>query len=463
MNGIKEKYLPNLSKKSEYLAFIVLAFMISSYIFIIANSAVNCSVFLDDSKIFFNQFIQNYIQADTFLEKLKFLCSISNHPHPKISARLFCIFNYTFFDQVNLRAAQIISSLFTLGLFFVIGRFVQNNKLLLLLIASLLFIPLSNNFWPISAISLPFLFLISLIAIITFIDKKYIISTIATLLTMFSSGQGFLIFVILFAYSLLNLKSNFSSRQFYVWLISSLIGFIYLIILIQNSPFATQNSQQFFVFDSFTRRTSYLLKFFSSGYIRLWELFFSKSLPNSLSKFSVITQGFSLLAICHVLYHSIKVKLKFNRHESIAICFFAFFVSIGLLAAFVKTPNDFDTIYPRYYIWSFYFLIAYLMFFWSIGYLPRKIKPLIILGSIIISLIYLGRLSRTFSRYNKPQVHKCVKLEDTLMRKRKNVKSENVKKIEMKRTYDIKAIDLGIYKPPINVDINKVKQLKQKK
>ena len=457
MNSLKDKCITILTENSVYITSIAIGLMILLYIYIISNSAVNCSIYPDDSKILFNQFIEKYLQSDSLIEKIKFLFSISNHPHPKISARIFCIINYILYDQVNLRAAQIISSLFTVGLFLSIRTFITKNNLLLLLIGSLLFIPLSNNFWPISAISLPFLFLISLIAITSFIDKWYLISTVATLFTIFTSGQGFLVFVILLAYSLLNRKEHYSSKRFYVWLTSSLLAFIYLLSLIKSSSLAIQNSQQFFVFDSLSQRISYLLSFFSSGYIRLWEIYFNKSFPNSLSKFSLLAQCYSLFAMLHVLYHSIKVKLNFNRNESIAICYFAFFVSIGLLAAFVKTPSDFDTIYPRYHIWSFYFLTAYLMFLWSAGYLTRKIRSLLIISTVIITSIYVGRLNRTFKLFKKPQIQKCIRLENTLMRKSKNISNE------MKRNYDIKAIDLGVYKPPIDIDINKVKNLKQKK
>ncbi len=348
----------------------------------------------DDAKIFIKQHLQfkNRGIGNIF----QYLLSVSLYPHPKLTARLFALLSELFTGAINFRFIQIIGNT---GIFLLLLclRKVMNlkyNFVPILCIAFLLFIPIQNTFWTISIASLPWLFIFILLSSHYFTQGKIGLSILFTFITVFTSGQGFLILPVIGIIWLSRIIKNKSvQKNDIIWIVGSLaITLFFYLLIVSNKTFSGEEAATVVEHKgTLSEYTKTYFSFFSSSIIRSFQDFsFSKNLG--------LTVGLSIFGMLMFLaWYTWKNPKKKGNQE--LWMFAIYFILLGSLAVFTRLSDkvsDQFSIPARYEIHSIMFLVCTVSLI-IINFFDRKWVKYSTL--IATAFLYINKAQSNFEFY----------------------------------------------------------------
>lgn len=400
------------------------------YCYTLLTYNVNIPKASDDVRCFIYQFINDYLYADSIVDKFYYLFEVSTWPHPKIQARVLCILNYHLIGEINFKFMNICGSLFHLGFIYVMFRISKLSPLQFLPIFLFLCIPLRQFLlWSVSNTgSLNLIFMALMFH--TLSKKQYIQSGIYGFLNSFSNGIGFIVFPI--AYLLLMIEQKkfwvINSRKLFIW---ALIGAISVI------------SFYFIVFYGLPERPSSSADSggFQISYVASILAYFLTFLGSSIGNyFDSIYLSFSVGLLAFVALWISRNQILKNQS---LLGLLVYCLIIGLMVAVMRSDYSvfFEHVWPRHEKYSALFIALTCLFF--IKSMDSKNVANVGFGSVLItSIVLFGiRFNRNYQFHNKTQGLKLKKIRGILEKDKQTKIFASLKE----------ASQIGLYHPPKNL------------
>ena len=325
-----------------------------------------------------------YIMLDQFRELLEsrksigeFLFGITLYPHPKLTSRLLSLSSIVLFGEINFKFLQVIGNLSLFVLIYSMWRHSTKSILIFFVMLGIGAIPIQNTFWSISITSLPFYYLFSFYTYKFYRSKKLTLLILAGLLTIYTSGQGFISLLLLGLISSIDSLKNRNLRKNIYSQISILLLLIlwYLTIYLDKPPSTEAvNSSSI----ELVERVYYFAKF---------PISIISNIFISLDYKDWVISCFGLSAITHYVY--LVKKSRFSTVDFLALI--VLFMGIIAVLTRLNTFGYHPSINPRYEIHSLIFLICYAT---KIKMCSRKIRIL------LFTLIFPLTIIKLASNYN---------------------------------------------------------------
>jgi len=436
----------NLYSKSENIGLWLLSIsIISIFLIFVLYSSINAYRAPDDMTIFYKQFGEFLNNPKDFKSIIAFFFDVTLFPHPKLTARVATVLSYFTLGNVNLRVFQVIGNLFMVllvALFYYDSKSILNNKGAFALIgASLILIPISNSFWTISIISLPFMIMFLYLGLKYLIEERYLLSVLFCFLTIYSSGQGFLFFpvstIYVFYLSIRNKKIDKKLLLYFLATFAICFSFFYFIYFPNKNP---------------DRAVSIGLSSSIPKKIYTWISFLGSVFGSGLKEIGGVSianfVGGLTLTVLYV-WLTIRGLIKQNSKSIVFSLLGIFFILLGLLAS-VSRLSDIEAsiwlmqIPGRYHIHSIFFTTICTILI----YLNFKLSKL---QTYLIVIFFLGlyglRATNGFIEYNNANKHRTHINKVTIANDKDN---GYMKKYGKRGIHKIltEAITLGTYKIP---------------
>ena len=197
-------------KFDKYVFWLISLLIIGFYFYQILSLSFDFP-FYDDYDVIL-KFLINWVQSEGFVQKIKLLFNQHNE-HRVVFLRLTTLLNYYLEGKVNFKHLIIFGNLGLLLIFIILAKKQvsekkQNSALMIASIASLLFQFASwdNAFWAMASLQNFWIHTWAILLFYLFFsDFKYRIplSLISLFMVIFTSGNGFLVLIILFFYLIL--------------------------------------------------------------------------------------------------------------------------------------------------------------------------------------------------------------------------------------------------------------------
>ena len=364
------------------IVVIIWLFYLSKYSFNIPRTA-------DDVRFFFHQFTIDYLDKDSWIDRVRYLGLISNWPHTKIIGRVIQIIQFHIEGTVNFRSIVIAGTLMLLPLIYFLSKIASSHRTVIgLVLSSWLLIPVFNSYWSIFSVSFAGNLLVSAIILWSALDRKWILFLCGAILSVFIHGHIAIVPFIgvgLFGIKQFLIDKKPLSKKEYLIIVIALISTLLLFYFhIINNPVRR-------IDQGFATQVAFLPKLISTCiYV---TTFCSKSISSLI--FGKSYHSLGLVVAVPILFYSILLTILTLKRGSKAS-----YVTLGMIALCVVSAlisgwvrNDGLTylplISPRYESWSILFLS--LVSVLSIQYWKdRRYVTLIILSLSII--IYVGRM-----------------------------------------------------------------------
>lgn len=353
------------------IAFVFLAFNLS-YTFNLPSAR-------DDANIYFDQYLK-YKNGETSI--WEHLFGITLYPHPKLTSRIFAFVSLWMFNGVNFKFFQIIGIIAYSAVPFIMAYLNKiKNPILILILSSLFWIPITNMYWSISITSLPFFYIGSILMFYHHSKQSLLVTTGLAIIVLFSSGQGFMAILCLLGKSIFDLIEKRSRFNNLILIFCSLTLLIlwYFTIYTQGS-----NYEDIKVINDVTilDRICFFIKF-PFGF-----------LVNSLDHINVYDSVLICLAffmLVHYCYMLFKQKNTFTDYIAGLILFMGLIASITRLdqtGYSIQIPN-------RYVIHSIIFFSCYVIKF------KNTSKILLTVLSVLCLIICISRALYSYPRFSK--------------------------------------------------------------
>ncbi len=238
-----------MNLKKAFTHYFPLAIIVLTILFFfkgIWSGPLHSLTVLDNYIAFFNQFQYNWLNTDSFFQKLHFFISKSNWPHPKLICRILTVSSYYITGNINLGYFSLIGNigmLFTCFTVYLVGNFKQK----ILYILPILFILLQVtrlNFWTIAIVGYGFNLMSVILSLYYLTQRKYLQTSILLFFVFFTSGAGFLISIPVFFILLLLYIDNEINKKEFLCLISlcAIYFFIFYFFTLDGAFFHSQKS-----------------------------------------------------------------------------------------------------------------------------------------------------------------------------------------------------------------------------
>ena len=343
-----------LKQKNIFLIIAVLPALIF-YLFFL-KYGINAP-YADDLGAINSMVIRFYHGGDSFFEKIILLFAQCNG-HREFYLATVSVIQYAIFGEINFLVLDFIGGLASLGILFIFYRIIKKYNL-----ASWLIIPISfilfnltyyhNIFWAVCALqhnSLPFFVLLNIYVL----DgkqslKRFSFSIILAILAVFTSANGFLLFIAAFP-----LLIKYPKKYWLFWILTGVICFVFYMWNYVHPIQRASLSINFFEFEKILKTFFIYLGAFSSAF------FYTQS-ENRIA-INLILGIFSFILIL-VLFWKNKNKLleENNPYIILSSIFLFLFATMGLYSL-ARANEPIESIFEsRYAINQTIYLISLLL------------------------------------------------------------------------------------------------------
>jgi len=426
----------NSMKHTKLDIFTKFVFFTLATIFLLIQSkvAVNAPFAPDDARMFLSQFMDKYVDGDSFIDKIKYHFSVTNYPHAKFSGRVFSTLFYETTGSVNFKFLIMVGSL-VLALFIgLTKRSLGVNYLLLLPLVFLLLTPSRVNHWVGPIAGYPFLLVYALITFYLMSKGKFILPVIIAFICSFTHSPGIGIFLAAFPLFLLHPNKGWTKRIGWIAAFLSTAFIYWATIISKNTLVRSEDGRGLSeIAQCLPSMIAYEGQFLALPILSVRKL--SKILQSTPAL--AIIMALAVLGICLFVIWS--RRKSFDPKFAFLISFLIFCSIPGPVSAFVsdKCTTMNDLVAPRYMMYS---LMAWAgIYVFLIGSAKPRLQFTL---AIIFSLLFIPRFAENYtgaSYLSDYLSYKWVK-RGTLNR---------VNDLEKSRTNPvfIKALEKNVFKP----------------
>lgn len=410
----------------QYGVYSLIAVTATVFLAINLSYTFNLPYARDDAYIYFEQYL-NYKGGEISI--WQHLFGITLYPHPKLTSRILAFVSVWVLDEVNFEFFQIIGILAYTAIPFIMAYLSRVKKpLILLLLSSLFWIPITNMFWSISITSLPFFYIGSFFMFYYHSKQNIKISLGLALIVLFSSGQGFMSILCLLVKSVLDLLRKRMVSHNLIYISVSIVLLVLWFFAIYCNGKQLNHGQDIDV--TVIEKIYYFIKFPFA--------FISNTLSHFIT-FETPMLCLFVVMLTHYVYMLLTEKCIITDNIAGLILFMGFVASISRLDQIgysVEIPN-------RYVIHSIIFFSCYIIKF------QHSKNTLIIILSLLCLAVGINRATDSYPKYSKLKNIKSTRIKDMLIdnRTKQYIK---IKKLNY-FSYIERALDSGIYNLPEEV------------
>ena len=375
----------NIPQLISRFVFFLIAALFLGYQF---KYAINAPYAPDDARFFLSQFMDKYIEGDSFIDKIKYHFSVTNYPHSKLSGRVFSTLYYELTGSISFKFLIVLGSAILVFFVFLAKKTLDLSYIVLLPLIILLFTPSFINQWvgPISGY--PFLLVYSLLTFYFLSKGKFVLPAIIAFICSFSHSPG--IGVFLAAFPLFLIRPNNSWIKRISWLAMFIItAFVYWATIIsKNSLVRSEDSREIAdIVSCLPSMIAYEGQFLALPFLE------NRTLSKTLQSVPILAVGLAFIVLTACLAIIWVRRKSFDPKFASLLAFLIFCMLPGPISAFVSDncTSFNDLVAPRYMMYSMMAWTGLYIFFTSV-LKPRQQ----IITAILFSALFLPRFVQVY-------------------------------------------------------------------
>ena len=358
----------NLFNRLGMLAFFA---GIAWYLIQMQRYAINAPLAADDLRMFVGHFMEKYLDAEGFLNKLRYFFSETNYPHPRISGRVIGAAYYHLFGEVDYRFLLMCGAI-TLCSFVIFMRHVTKLDFWLALpIIFIAILPHRMHFWMGPITASPFYLLYAGLTFYGLSKGRIVGPALIAIIASFSHTPGMGIFIA--AAPLFLLPINRKPWKILTWLATfAFTVFLFWFIIISNgSVIRVEESRSL---TNIVQCVPSLVVY--QGQLLALPFFGSEKSAELIRAVPLLGAGLSL-AVLFILSFVVFTKRKaFDAKFAMVLALLVFCLFPGPLTALMNDQCSVfdDRVFPRYVMYSMMTWVGIYLFL--ITSLPKKLQLL---------------------------------------------------------------------------------------
>lgn len=382
------------ARKSLISRFSMFICVILSIMFFITmyRHSIDAPFAFDDARMYLSSFLDGYVEAENFAEKIKYFFSATNFPHTQSIGRIISAVHYELFGHVSLKFLILVGSLVLISFVFTAKYVSRLDFFYVLPVVLILLLPDRVNFWigPISGYT--FLLLCSLLIFYGLSKGKFIGPAALAFVASFAQSPGLAIFIA--ALPLFLIEPNKATWKRLMWLgVFGLSIFVYWTLVLSTSDLvrADEGRSIATLAKCIPSMIVYEGQYLALPFFGLLEV--SKAIQSTPIVGACLTIALVLILAGTAFYR----RKSFDPRAAVFLSFLLFGLSAGPMAAFVNDNcNSFsDSVAPRYMMYS--------VMSWSAIYLYLVTSASRYLR-IVIAVVFMGMfLPRYLENYRQSE------------------------------------------------------------